>query len=323
MKTDIRKALLELFSSTETEFVSGQAIADHLNCSRTAVWKHMNALKEEGFLVEAVRNKGYRLEQNTDQISENELYLGLKTEVIGQKIVYVEETSSTQLIAQQLLHQDTPEGTLVVTNFQSAGRGRLSRAWLSEPGDNIAMSLILKPKLSMQQFPQLTFLASVSIVAAIKEVVGIEAQIKWPNDIFIAGKKVCGVLTEMVSAPEEVKAVIIGMGINVNQAVFAEDIATIATSLRLESGEKQQRSALIQAILVHFEAFYQQYLTEGFSPIKKYWEAHALQFNKNIKARTLKGVLEGEFKGITDDGVLLLQDVAGEIHHVYSADIEI
>ncbi|EUJ38031.1 biotin--[acetyl-CoA-carboxylase] ligase [Brochothrix campestris] len=323
MKTDIRKALLELFSATETAFVSGQTIADHLNCSRTAVWKHMNALKEEGFLVEAVRNKGYRLEQNTDQISENELYLGLKTTVIGQKIVYHPETSSTQLIAQQLLHQGTPEGTLVVTNFQTAGRGRLSRVWLSQPGDNIAMSLILKPQLSMQQFPQLTFLASVSIVAAIKEVVGIDAQIKWPNDIFIDGKKVCGVLTELVSDPEEVKAVIIGMGINVNQADFAPEIKTIATSLRLASGETLQRSALIQAILTKFEAFYQQYLTEGFAPIKRNWEEHALQFNKHIKARSLKGVLEGEFKGITDDGVLVLQDANDELHYVYSADIEV
>jgi BirA family biotin operon repressor/biotin-[acetyl-CoA-carboxylase] ligase len=186
------------------------------------------------------------------------------------------------------------------------------------------MSLILRPNIPLPKAPQLTLLTAVAVVQAIEEQTGIPPEIKWPNDILINGKKLTGILTELQAEADRIHSVIIGIGINVNQQLedFPDELHAIATSLSIEEGKKISRSSLIRSIFEKFEKLYIYYLDEGFLPIKLLWESYAISIGKRIKARTLTTVIEGTALGITDDGVLQIQDDDGITHHVYSADIE-
>ncbi|PLT28356.1 biotin--[acetyl-CoA-carboxylase] ligase [Peribacillus deserti] len=324
MQSDLRKKLLETFHEANGEFVSGQNLADIMGCTRTAVWKHIEELRKDGYDIEAVRKKGYRINKSPDKLSGNSILLGLETKEIGKNISYHESLASTQKLAHKLADSGAEEGTLVIADEQTQGKGRLLRTWHSAK-TGIWMSLILRPRIPMQQAPQLTLLAAVAIVQAIEDTTSIFPTIKWPNDILINGKKVTGILTEMQAEADRIHSVIIGIGINVNQSLedFPDDIKETATSLALEEGEPISRTSVIQSFLKHFEILYTLFLKEGFKPIKLLWESYAVSLGKEIKASTLTGVLYGKAIGITDDGVLLLKDSLGEIHSIYSADIEI
>lgn len=323
LETGIRTKLLEAFSKANGEFLSGQKISDYLGCSRTAVWKHIEELRKEGYELEAVRRLGYRIIKKPDKISSNEIKLGLETEFMGRTIHFEPVVTSTQKIAHQLANDGTPEGTIVVTDEQTSGRGRMAREWHSPKETGIWMSIILHPNIPVSNTPQLTLLTAVAIVQAIEEETSLTPHIKWPNDILINGKKAVGILTELIAEADRVHSVIIGTGINVNQEKFPEHLEEIATSLKIESGKKSDRAKIIQTILLRFETLYLLYLKEGFKPIKLLWESYSISMNKPITARTLNGTLQGEAIGIDDNGVLLLKKADGEIEKIYSADIEL
>ncbi|MBU8784858.1 MULTISPECIES: biotin--[acetyl-CoA-carboxylase] ligase [Bacillus] len=324
MQSNLRKKLIQLFTEADGEFISGQKISEELGCSRTAVWKHIEELRKSGYELEAVRKLGYKMKKKPDKITENEIRLGLKTEKMGQTIYFQDVVSSTQKVAHELANNGAPEGTIVVADKQTEGRGRMSRAWHSPEGNGIWMSLILRPEIPVQKTPQLTLLTAVAIVQAIEEQTGIAAEIKWPNDILINGKKAVGILTELQAEADQVHSVIVGTGINVNQLAddFPSELKETATSLRLASGEKIDRAALIQTILLTFEKRYREYITHGFRPIKLLWESYALTLYRELTARTLSGTFRGKALGIDDEGVLLLETGDG-IKKIYSADIEI
>ncbi|MFZ3588685.1 biotin--[acetyl-CoA-carboxylase] ligase [Bacillus sp. DJP31] len=325
MQSVVREKLLEVFTHADGEFVSGQKLSEAIGCSRTAIWKHIEELRKEGYELEAVRRRGYRIIMIPEKVTSNEIQLGLMTKTIGRTIHYEETVSSTQKIAHKLAFDGVNEGTIVVAEEQVAGRGRLDRLWHSPKYSGIWMSIILRPSIPLGQAPQLTLLAAVSVAGAIQEVTGLEPEIKWPNDILIKGKKCVGILTEMQAEADRINSVIIGIGINVNQTEvdFPEDIKLKATSLRMEAGEKINRAELIQAVLKQLEKLYEEYLKSGFYPIKLLWEAYAISLGKEIIASTLKGKISGYAKGITDEGVLMIQDEHGTVHHIYSADIEL
>ncbi|OEH93425.1 biotin--[acetyl-CoA-carboxylase] ligase [Bacillus solimangrovi] len=325
MTSSMRKELLDIFSQHEGEFISGQKISNLLGCSRTAVWKHIEELRKDGYELEAVQRKGYRIIGTPDKISENAIRLGLRTTKIGQNIHYEDSVDSTQKIAHQLANSEAPNGTIVVSDEQTLGRGRLDRTWYSPKGTGIWMSVILRPNIQMHKAPQLTLLTAVSVVRGIKKSTGIECQIKWPNDILINEKKCVGILTEMQADADRIRAVIIGIGINVNHRTdhFPEELQQIATSLAIEKGEEINRASVMQAILKEMEDLYEDYLKEGFSLVKTLWEANAVSIGKRIRARMMNETVEGYAKGITGDGVLLLETDDGKIRQIYSADIEI
>lgn len=323
MESDTRKKLLALFSEAKGDFISGQKISELLGCSRTAVWKHIEELRKEGFELEAVRRLGYRIVSTPDKVTANEIRLGLKTTILGQVIHYEEEVASTQKIAHQLAQEGAKEGTLVVAELQTAGRGRMDRTWFSPKGTGIWMSLILRPPIPPQKTPQLTLLAAVAIAQAIQEVTGLVPDIKWPNDILVHGKKCVGILTELQADPDRVHSVIIGMGINVNHDQFPEELRDVATSLAIEKGENIKRARLIQEVLTKMETLYRQYLQHGFLPIKLLWEGYAISIGNEITARMLNGTIRGVARGITDEGVLMLEDADGVIHYIHSADISL
>lgn len=325
MQSSIRKQLLEIFSEANGEFLSGQTISEKLGCSRTAVWKHMEGLRNEGYELEAVRRLGYRIASKPDKVTANEIGLGLQTEFLGRTVYFEESVASTQQIAARLAYEGAAEGTVVVAEEQTAGRGRLSRKWHSPKGTGIWMSMILRPTVPVHQAPQLTLLTAVSVAQAIEKYTDLSVGIKWPNDILINGKKAVGILTEMQADPDKINAVIIGIGINVNQKQehFAEDIQHIATSLATEADKSFVRAELMQMIFLQMEKLYKEYLEHGFGVIKLLWESYAMSIGKEITARTIKQTIIGVAKGITADGVLLLEDKDGNVHHIHSADIEV
>ncbi|MGM0921617.1 MAG: biotin--[acetyl-CoA-carboxylase] ligase [Bacillota bacterium] len=325
MQSDLRTRLLQAFSEAEGEFLSGQKLSETLGCSRTAVWKHIEDLRSEGYVLEAVRKRGYRITHKPDKISGNEIQLGLKTEFMGRHIHFEEVISSTQKIAHTLAGNGAEEGTIVVADQQTSGRGRLARAWYSPKQTGIWMSMILRPKIPINKTPQLTLLTAVALIQAIEEVTGLTPEIKWPNDILINGKKIVGILTELQAEADRVHSVIIGVGMNVNHTLdqFPEELQGIATSIAAETGEPADRAQVIQAIMKNFEKLYTSYLIHGFKPVKLLWESYAISLNKNLIARTLQGTIRGRAIGIDDEGVLLLETNEGNIEKIYSADIEI
>ncbi|WP_445492230.1 biotin--[acetyl-CoA-carboxylase] ligase [Niallia sp. 03133] len=323
MSSDLRKRLLEAFTSRPDQYISGQELANVLGCSRTAIWKHIEELRKDGFALEAVRKKGYRILNGPKKIIPDEIRFGLKTKSIGRSIYYEETVESTQKIAHKLSIEGAENGTLVVAEEQLGGKGRLNRQWHSPKFKGIWMSLLLRPNIPLMHAPQLTLLTAVAVVQGIEEITGVQAQIKWPNDLLINGKKVTGILTEMQAESDRIQSVIIGIGINVNQELgdYPEDIQSIATSLAIETKEIWNRAQIIQAILMQIEKLYTLFLENGFYPIKLLWESYAVSIGKKVTARTLAGNMQGIALGITDDGVLLLKDENGETHHIYSADI--
>jgi BirA family biotin operon repressor/biotin-[acetyl-CoA-carboxylase] ligase len=325
VQSEIRKKLIDAFTNNESEFLSGQHLAEIAGCSRTAVWKHIEELRKEGFEFEAVRRKGYKITSIPENMTADKITLGLKSAFIGRELYYHESVESTQKLAYKLAYENAEEGTVVIAEEQIAGRGRMDRKWHSPKYSGIWMSIILRPQLPIPKAPQLTLIAAVGVVQAIEEVSGLLPEIKWPNDILINGKKVTGILTELQAEADRINSVIIGIGVNVNtrREDFPLELEQIASSLAIESGKQIDREKLIRAILEKLEKLYVLYLDKGFFPIKLMWESYAVSIGKMITARTLTGEIKGKATGITEDGVLLVEDGAGKIHHIYSADIQI
>jgi BirA family transcriptional regulator, biotin operon repressor / biotin---[acetyl-CoA-carboxylase] ligase len=325
VQSDLRTKLISTFSQSSGDFISGQEIADLIGCSRTAVWKHIEELRSEGYVLEAVRKKGYRIITAPEKVSESEIQLGLQTNKMGRMIHYQETAHSTQQIAHRLANEGVPEGTLVIAEEQTGGKGRLTREWYSPKYSGIWMSLIIRPNIPIYEAPQLTLLAAVAVAQAIEEITSVRPEIKWPNDLLLNRKKITGILTELQAESDRIHSIIIGIGMNVNQNVsdFPEELRNKATSLNIETGKTTARAQLIQEVLYRFELLYEIFLEQGFKPIKALWESYAVSIGQHIKATTLNQTISGKAIGITDAGVLLLEDDAGTVHSIYSADIEI
>lgn len=236
------------------DYVSGETISARLGISRAAVWKGIRALREEGYGIRAVTNRGYRLDSCPDRYSEAEIGAGLETEVLGRRIFCYDSVDSTNEEAKRHALSGAPNGSVFVAEEQTGGKGRLGRGWASPPGTGLWFSILLRPGLLPPHLPVTTLVAGLAVARAVRNLTGCGACIKWPNDIVIGGKKVCGILTEMAAEIDRVEFVVVGIGVNVNNAAFPEDIREKATSLRLESGGPVRRVKLLREILLQFEA---------------------------------------------------------------------
>ena len=266
-----------------------------------------NQLKEAGYEIEAVPNKGYKLLSVPDTLSEEELKSIRKTAWVGQEIFYYPVIDSTNTRAKQLAEEDYPTGTLVVAGQQDAGRGRRGRSFESPQGAGIFMTLMLKPELSPVNAPMLTLVAALAVSAAIVKTTGRPAGIKWPNDIVMNGKKVCGILTEMSAQMDYVNHIVIGIGINVHNESFPEEIAPVATSLYMETGEHFNRAALIEEVWEQFEHYYAIFMeTEDLSGLVKEYDTHLINRNQIVKVLDPKEPFEGKAMGITPRGELIV-----------------
>lgn len=320
-----RALILQRLTRNVGTFVSGREISEHLGLSRTAVWKHIDALREAGYKIESQKRSGYRLLEKPNTLSPLEILNGLTTRRLGQRVHYEESVSSTQEIANTFVQEGCEEGTLIIADEQTGGRGRLGHSWHSPKGAGISASLILRPNITPREAPQLTLLAAVGIVRGIKRTCDLECDIKWPNDVLYQGRKLVGILTELQSEPDRVHAVLLGMGVNVNATAvdFPRGLIEKATSLHMELRHTVNRADLLQNILNEIELLYDDYLQEGFLFVKRLWESYAISLGKMVHARTLKGVITGRAQGISDQGFLLIEDKEGALHQISSADIEL
>lgn len=326
MNLTTKDEILSRFLKANDEPISGQQLADEFGISRTAIWKHLQTLQEDGYTFETIKKKGYLLTKKPDRVDPARISSFLATSRLGRTIHYYEECTSTQTIAHELVRNGASDGTVIVAESQTDGKGRMARPWESTKGKGIWMTIIIRPNVLPHQAPQFTLIAAVAVVNAIRSLHKlINPEIKWPNDILIGGKKSTGILTEMIAEMDGVQALLIGIGINVNQQIedFPMELQNIATSLSIEAKEKIDRAELIAATLKYLEKYIDLYLKTGFEPIKTLWEEFSGTIGKKIKATTLREVIEGIAIGITADGVLEVKVDNGEIKRIYSADIEI
>lgn len=322
----MKDEILQRFLNAQGEPISGQQLAEVFGVSRTAIWKHMQNLQQEGYEFETIKKRGYRLVSVPDKVDVGRIKQLLHTEHYGQTIHYYDCVDSTQLIAHELVRQGAPDGTVVIAEQQTAGRGRMMREWDSSKGKGIWMTVIIRPDIAPHEAPQFTLVTAVAVVNAMKAMFkNFKPEIKWPNDILIHGKKSTGILTEMVAEADRIQALLIGIGINVNQAQedFPTELQSIATSLSIEGGEHIDRAAVVAKVLEFLEHYSRHYVKYGFPLIKTLWEESSGTIGKHVKATTLREVVEGEAVGITENGVLEILQANGEIKGVYSADIEL
>ncbi|MGE5197835.1 MAG: biotin--[acetyl-CoA-carboxylase] ligase [Deltaproteobacteria bacterium] len=300
-------------------YISGEEISNNLNISRQALWKHIQELKESGYEITAVPHLGYRLISSPDRLYPSEITRKLHTKFIGKKVSYFEAASSTMDLAWQMAMKGASEGTLIVAETQSKGRGRLGRTWSSPKYKGIYISLILRPKISPDQASILTLLSAVSICEAVKEITGLETKIKWPNDLLLGNKKLGGILTELNAEMDEVRYVVIGIGLNVNNGKAS--LISSATSLKEHKGESVGRIELLQEILRRIEANYCVFQEKGNQDIIEKWRNYSVTLGKRIRVVCQKHSLEGHAVDIDSDGGLLLRQDSGLTQKIMSGDV--
>ncbi|HLS08261.1 biotin--[acetyl-CoA-carboxylase] ligase [Lentibacillus sp.] len=319
-----RNRLIELLETSGHQYVSGQYLSEKLNISRSAVWKHMKELEKDGYNIEGVRRKGYRIVKSPDKVSENTLTWGLKTNWLGKHILHKTTTPSTQQVAHQAARDNAEHGTVIIADEQTQGKGRMERQWYSTRNKGIWMSILLRPSIHPAAAPQLTLLTATVLADVITNCTTAKPKIKWPNDLLINHKKTAGILTEMQAEQDRIQYIIAGIGINVNHSDedFPSSISQKATSLKLETGEEQPIVQIIQQILLYFERSYNAFIRNGFSDIKNKWESYGYKVGETIRIRTNSEKLEATFTGIAEDGALLVQTDNDGVRKIYSGEVE-
>ncbi len=308
------------------DYLSGQEICEEMHVSRTAIWKVMEQLREQGYEIEAVRNRGYRLVSVPDVITAEEIMSRIKTKRLARKVVFLPKTDSTNLRAKRYSEDGGEDGLLVIAGEQTKGRGRRGRDWSSPAGDDIFMSLLLKPSLEPKSASMITLLTALSVSAAIEKVTNVKTKIKWPNDVVVNKKKVCGILTEMSSELDFIHYIVVGIGINVNAKEFPPEIEKMATSLYLEQKEKARvnRSELICTLMEIFEGYYEQFLETGdLSFVMEEYNKKLAGFGKKVKIMGEEKTEAGISRGITKTGELVVEFPDGSTREVLSGEVSV
>ena len=319
MKTKILKLLRKADG-----YVSGQQICEQLDVSRTAVWKVIRQLKEEGYQIEAVRNRGYRIVEVPDVLTGEELKSLMQTQWAGRNIVYYPETDSTNLRIRELGDAGAPHGTLAVADMQTAGRGRRGRTWESPPGTSIYMSILLRPDIIPGAAPMLTLVMACSVAEGISDCENVDIRIKWPNDVIAGGKKLVGILTEMSTQIDYINHVTIGVGINVNMTEFPENIRDTATSLRLETGHEVRRAPLIAAIMKRFEENYAVFLkTQDMSGLMEKYSGMLINLDREVLVLGAEDSYKAHSLGIDRQGELIVRREDGTEEKIYAGEVSV
>ncbi len=303
----MKEEILRLLRSADG-YISGQELCNRFGVSRTAVWKAINQLKEAGYEIEAQQNKGYRLMAAPDLMTEAEIKSLMHTDWVAKEVLYFDTIDSTNTKAQELAEKGYQSGTLVVADKQDSGKGRRGRSWVSPSGTGIFMTLMIKPDINPNNASMLTLVAALAVAKAITSVTGEEALIKWPNDIVINGKKVCGILTEMNAQFDYINHIVVGIGINVHNESFPEEISQMASSLMIEAGGKRfHRAQIIAETMAYFEQYYDTFLkTQDLSALVREYDKLLVNRNKSVRVLDPKEPFDGKAMGITPKGELIV-----------------
>src|SRR5574337_489349 len=299
--------ILKLLRSSGTGFVSGEQLAAKLGISRTMVWKHIKSLEQEGFGVVAVPSRGYRITFEPDLLKTDDIRRGLKTKTIGRQILLEREVGSTNTLAMEMASRGAADGTVVVAEMQTGGRGRLGRKWISPPG-NLYLSVILRPDIPTHRAPLITLMGAVAASSAIRAACGLPAAIKWPNDILLSGKKVSGLLTEMSAEPDRVKHIVLGIGVDVNMdlAELPIDLRPATATLASEAGRRIDRTALLRQVLRELDHWYGVFLAND-AEVLRAWESLNATTGRTVAVSGPGGTFEGLARGIDAEGRLLVE----------------
>lgn len=311
---------------TEKGYISGEHFSRELGVSRTAVWKHISALRKAGYFIEAVPSRGYQLISSPDIIDSHEVRTQLGGSRVGSRLEFLKTTASTNADAFRLAEDGAIEGAVVIADSQTGGKGRRGRLWASPAGANLYCSVILRPPIMPYEAPQLTFLSAVATARAIELTTKLTPEIKWPNDLLLSGKKVAGLLNEMSAETDGINFVILGIGVNLNMTAdqFPIDLRHPATSLLLESGVRVDRTSFTSTMLKELGKLYADFLLQGFGPVREEWQqrcnANGRQVVVSDSGTECTG---GRFIGIDSDGALLLRADDDVVHRIICGDVRV
>jgi len=315
-------ALLALLSDSPMLVISGEKIASEIGVSRTTVWRWITRLRELGVRVKGHLSSGYHIERVPDILVPNILRRRLAGTPFAKRIHHYFKVDSTNRVALELGQQGEPHGALVVAEEQSAGRGRSGRVWFSEKSAGIYVSILLRPQLTPVQAPALTLAAGLAALDAIAEQSGLATDIRWPNDVLLNGKKLCGILTEMYAEPDRIRFVVVGIGLNVNHAKMPSAITGIATSLRIETGRVHERVELLLRLLHRFESYYNQLCTSGPAPIvARFLEVSSYATGKRVRVTAAQETFLCTTAGLDPTGLLRVKRDDGRVDTLLAADI--
>lgn len=317
--------IIRLLKKSGRDFISGQDISNRLGVSRTAIWKYINQIRDDGYEIESISNRGYRIISSPDILTLEEIEPYLSTNFIGRKVFHFDSIESTNSIAKSLGDSDDINGSIVISEEQTNGRGRLGRAWISPKHKGIWMSIILKPDLNPVDAVNLTQTAAAAVVKATEEL-GIRTLVKWPNDIVINNKKVCGILTEMSAELTRINYVVVGLGINVNidEFQFPEDIRDIATSLKIQTNSLVNRQELTARILNNFEKLYTKLIDENnIEASINICRENSAVIGRDILVINRDRCIEARVIDIDNRGRLLVEYTDGRREYIISGEISI
>ena len=313
-----KEKILKILSSSKKS-VSGEGIAGKLGISRTSIWKHIKELKELGYEFEAVSNQGYSLISSPDRLFDWELATYLKTKSFGKNYFYYDNLDSTMDTAARMAMDGCEHGTVVCAETQTKGRGRLQREWISKKYQGIYFSLVLRPELPLSEVSKLTLIAGLAVLKTLKQK-GLQAVLKWPNDILVDNKKICGILTELNAEPDRVNFIIAGIGININNS--QKELLDTATSIYATTQQKRRRVEIFADVLEQFEIYYNEFIDNGFESLRKEWVRNCGFWGQRVKVITLSETFEGTTHTLDKDGTLLIRTDIGEIKKVITGDVQ-
>ncbi|MDI3280197.1 MAG: biotin--[acetyl-CoA-carboxylase] ligase [Bacillota bacterium] len=326
---NLKEIVLHLLKQRIDQPVSGGELAAKLVVSRTAVWKAVNALRAEGYLITGTPRRGYQLSSHSDLILPGEIKAGLSTAVLGRRVEYRVKVTSTNTLARQLAEEGAEEGTVVLAEEQTAGRGRRGSTWFSPPRQGIWLSVLLRPQLSPLWAPYFTMAAALAALRAVQQAAGPEvpAGIKWPNDLLLRGRKVGGVLCEVAAEPDLLRYVVAGIGINVRQAEedFPPALRAHSTSLFRETGRLCLRAPVIRQLLRELEDLYLRLKQGRQEEVRALYSSHCLTLGQEVEVRREGGAepLSGRAEAIGSDGALLIRTAEGRSLPVYAGEVSL
>ncbi|HEX9020025.1 MAG TPA: biotin--[acetyl-CoA-carboxylase] ligase [Nitrospirota bacterium] len=315
--------ILNLLRSSKSRFRSGEELARKCGISRAMVWKHIKSLEREGFGIEAVPSQGYRILKEPDLLREGDIKPGLKTRVVGREIKLFSEVASTNTHAMEMASNGAPEGTVVVAETQTGGKGRLGRKWIS-PRGNLYLSAVLRPNIPTHKAPLVTLMGAVAVASALRKQCGVEAGIKWPNDVLIAGKKVSGLLTEMSAEQDRIRHIVLGIGVDVNMDMDAlpREVRGRTTTLAAETGTKINRTLLLRTLLRELDRLYQVFLANEQDVLRE-WTRLNVTTGARVAVSGAGEGIEGLARGIDSEGRLIIKQDDGTLRTAAAGDVTI
>lgn len=318
----MRQDILDYLMDHKGEFVSGQKISEFFGISRTAVWKHIRVLKQRGYIIESYTKRGYCLREAPELLSVDSISRQLKTVTLGRNIVYHEKVDSTNTLAKKLADKGAEEGTVVVAEEQTGGRGRLDRKFISPYAQGLWFSIVLRPQFPPMEVSKMTLVAAVAITRALRKFGMVQCGIKWPNDILVRGAKLVGILTELSASVEKINYLVMGIGINttLSKKSLPRDLKRTTTSFAMEN-MTVHRDELLAEVLYQLEYYYDMVKEKGFAPVLEEWKTLSCMLGEMVEVHEPDRTFVGKAVDLDEDGNLLVQTerttervLAGDVH---------